>query len=371
MGLFGQEGLQAVQNSDFGLANFRYLWKLILVEGRMNHMRISKFTLIFLYKNIVFTMAQFLFGFYCNWSAQSIYDDWYITNYNLIFTAMTISYLGTFEQDIRYREYLPKEEVEQKKKLEDPIINKKGEILAEDEDLESIVPLVETKVYRSIKDIYQHFYYTSQKNIYFNLRIFAQTTIEGILHSGIIMFMMIYNFQKRGIDSEGRSSDMWTVSLSLYSNLIFITNVLTLIRAAHITFLLGFAIVLTSLVPFFLFVVYYDRWTSWNLYSTYSMRFILQCADFYLVCIVCTMGVCFIEICKFFLKFYTTPSLVEYVLKLKKLGFLGEEKYFKRGVIEIVKEKHLRKLEGYEKKTGTRAQGRRRNSKLVERVTLS
>lgn len=259
-------------------------------------MRISKFILIFLYKNIVFTIAQFLFGFFCNWSAQSIYDDWYITNYNMIFTAFTISYLGTFEQDIRYRDYISEEKVKEKKRLKNPIINPIGEILPEDEDLESVIPLVETKVYKSIKDIYQHFYYMSQKQVYFSYRIFIQLVIESLIHSSMITFLMMYQFKKRPIDSEGRQGGLWAVSLLIYSNLILVTNVLTLIRAAHITILLIMAVFLTSLAPFYLFVIWYDRLLSWNIYSTYSMRFILKTWDYYIICLICTFTVCLFEI---------------------------------------------------------------------------
>ena len=34
IGLYGREGLRAVQSSDFAIGEFRYLWRLILVHGR-------------------------------------------------------------------------------------------------------------------------------------------------------------------------------------------------------------------------------------------------------------------------------------------------------------------------------------------------
>ena len=100
----------------------------MLIEGRQNHLRVSNFIYLFLYKNIVFTSAQFILGFYCDWSAQTIYDDWYITLYNVLFTAFAISYLGAMDQDVRFREYCTKEELRTKKEFPDPIINELGEI---------------------------------------------------------------------------------------------------------------------------------------------------------------------------------------------------------------------------------------------------
>lgn len=335
----------------------------------MNHLRVSKFIFMFMYKNIAFTFIQFLFGFLCNWSAQTIFDDWYISNYNMIFTAFSVSYLGNCDQDIRYRDYVTQEQVKEKKDLKDPIFNEIGEILPQDEDLESVVPLVETRVYKTVKDIYQHFYYMTQKNIYFNMSQFYYVVAEGLIHATIISIIMVYSYSDYTVDADGRVSDFWSVSLSIYTNLLLIVNFMTIMRASHITVLLVVAIVVLSILPFFLFVVLYDHMTSYNEVSTYSMRFNMQVWEYYLVTFVCVFGVCFIELCKFFLKFYTKPSLVEYVLKLKKLGLVNEPKYFKKEVIEIVKENHL----GYSRKARfydeNKPNGRIR--KLVERVTMS
>lgn len=70
----GEEGIQAVQASDFALASFRYLWKLVLVQGRWNNQRIGKLLNFYLYKNFVFTLPNFFFGFLSLFSAIPVYD---------------------------------------------------------------------------------------------------------------------------------------------------------------------------------------------------------------------------------------------------------------------------------------------------------
>ena len=35
IGLYGNEGMRAVQSADFALGEFRYLWRLFLVHGRL------------------------------------------------------------------------------------------------------------------------------------------------------------------------------------------------------------------------------------------------------------------------------------------------------------------------------------------------
>lgn len=42
VGISGKEGRQAVNSSDFAIAQFRFLERLLLVHGRWNYRRISK-----------------------------------------------------------------------------------------------------------------------------------------------------------------------------------------------------------------------------------------------------------------------------------------------------------------------------------------
>jgi magnesium-transporting ATPase (P-type) len=97
VGLYGNEGMRAVQSGDFALGEFRFLWKLILVHGRWCYIRNAELILYFFYKNMVFTVPQFMYAYINGFSGQSIYDDFYITCYNMIFTAMPLLVKGIFD----------------------------------------------------------------------------------------------------------------------------------------------------------------------------------------------------------------------------------------------------------------------------------
>ena len=56
VGLYGNEGMRAVQSGDYALGEFQYLWRLILVHGRWAYIRNCELILYFFYKNIVFTL---------------------------------------------------------------------------------------------------------------------------------------------------------------------------------------------------------------------------------------------------------------------------------------------------------------------------
>ena len=92
----------AVLASDYALPEFRMLWRLLLVHGRWNYMRIAEMILYFFYKNMLFTIPQFVFAFFCAYSGQTIFDDIYISMYNLIFTSFPLIIRAIFEQDVNY-----------------------------------------------------------------------------------------------------------------------------------------------------------------------------------------------------------------------------------------------------------------------------
>ncbi|XP_077285746.1 ATPase phospholipid transporting 8B [Arctopsyche grandis] len=100
VGISGQEGLQAVLASDYSIAQFRFLERLLLVHGRWSYYRMCKFLSYFFYKNFAFTLCHFWFAFFCGFSAQTVFDPMFISVYNLFYTSLPVLALGVFEQDV-------------------------------------------------------------------------------------------------------------------------------------------------------------------------------------------------------------------------------------------------------------------------------
>ncbi|KAM3610173.1 uncharacterized protein V6R79_000083 [Siganus canaliculatus] len=100
VGISGQEGMQAVLSSDYSFAQFRFLQRLLLVHGRWSYLRMCKFLRYFFYKNFTFTFIHFWYGFFCGFSAQTVYDEWFITLYNLMYTALPVLGMSLFDQDV-------------------------------------------------------------------------------------------------------------------------------------------------------------------------------------------------------------------------------------------------------------------------------
>ncbi|CAA6665564.1 unnamed protein product [Spirodela intermedia] len=100
VGISGVEGMQAVMSSDFAIAQFRYLERLLLVHGHWCYRRIAAMICYFFYKNIMFGFTLFWYEAHASFSGQPAYNDWYISFYNLAFTSLPVIALGVFDQDV-------------------------------------------------------------------------------------------------------------------------------------------------------------------------------------------------------------------------------------------------------------------------------
>ncbi|KAI9470984.1 MAG: hypothetical protein EXX96DRAFT_654032 [Benjaminiella poitrasii] len=100
IGISGVEGRQAVMASDYAIAQFRFLRKLLLVHGRWSYLRTAEMIMGFFFKNIVWTFVLFWYQIFCQFNGSMMFDYALITLYNLIFTSLPIIFLGIWNQDL-------------------------------------------------------------------------------------------------------------------------------------------------------------------------------------------------------------------------------------------------------------------------------
>ena len=92
VGISGQEGMQAVNSSDFAIAQFRFLCPLLLVHGRWNYSRVAKLVLYTFYKNVVYNISMFLYAVYASGSGTMFYvSDYPTAILPLILAALIIA----------------------------------------------------------------------------------------------------------------------------------------------------------------------------------------------------------------------------------------------------------------------------------------
>lgn len=220
VGIYGEEGMQAVQASDFAIGEFRFLWDLILNQGRLNYIRQSEMIFYFFYKNMVFTLPQFYFAFYCFYSGQTVYDDWYITCYNMVFTAVPLMMKAVFDKDF--------------------IVDKKS-------------PL-----FNQQKGMLPGTYKLGRDNMVFTAKNFAYWIFIGFLHSGIVFFVPLFVFNKAILTSLGNNADFWAFSMTSFTSVILLVNIKLSITIRFWTIWHVISILALSVGLYFGFIIVYD-----------------------------------------------------------------------------------------------------------------
>ncbi|KAF6811206.1 phospholipid-transporting atpase [Colletotrichum sojae] len=102
VGIAGREGQQAARVADFSIAQFRYLSKLVLVHGRWNYHRTTRFILATFWKETFIYFPQALFQVQTGATGTSLYEPGSLT-FVSFFTAACIVVVGTWEQDLKAR----------------------------------------------------------------------------------------------------------------------------------------------------------------------------------------------------------------------------------------------------------------------------
>ena len=100
IGITGKEGLQASRISDYSIAQFRFLLKLLLVHGRWNYMRVCKYTLGTFWKEMMFYLTQALYQRWNGYTGTSLYENWSLSMFNTLFTSLCVIFLGIFTKDL-------------------------------------------------------------------------------------------------------------------------------------------------------------------------------------------------------------------------------------------------------------------------------
>uniref|UniRef100_A0A5F9DQ53 Phospholipid-transporting ATPase n=1 Tax=Oryctolagus cuniculus TaxID=9986 RepID=A0A5F9DQ53_RABIT len=196
VGISGQEGMQAMLNSDFAFSQFYYLQRLILVHGRWSYNRMCKFLSYFFYKNFAFTLVHFWYAFFNGFSAQTVYDNWFITCYNLIYTSLPVLGMSLFDQDVN--------------------------------DTWSLC--------------FPELYEPGQLNLYFNKKEFMKCLIHGIYSSLVLFFIpmgAVYNSER----SDGKEiSDYQSFSLIVQTSLIWVVTTQIALKITYWTVISHFFI---------------------------------------------------------------------------------------------------------------------------------
>ncbi|KAL2243223.1 probable phospholipid-transporting ATPase 4 isoform X3 [Sesamum indicum] len=212
VGISGCEGMQAVMASDFAIAEFQFLERLLVVHGHWCYKRIAQMICYFFYKNIAFGLTIFYFEVFAGFSGQSVYDDWYMLLFNVVLTSLPVISLGVFEQD------------------------------------------VDSEVCLQFPALYQQ----GPKNLFFDWpRIFGWMG-NGFYTALIIFFLNIIIYYDQAFRAGGQTADMTAVGTAMMTCVIWAVNCQIALTMSHFTWIQHF-LIWGSVATWYLFLLIYGE----------------------------------------------------------------------------------------------------------------
>ncbi|KDO27226.1 hypothetical protein SPRG_07475 [Saprolegnia parasitica CBS 223.65] len=100
VGICGQEGLQAANVSDYAIAQFSLLLRLLFVHGRLNYQRTTFLVRYVFYKNIILVMSEFWYNLVSGVSGQKFYNEVAVDSFNTLYTALPIVLFAIMDKDL-------------------------------------------------------------------------------------------------------------------------------------------------------------------------------------------------------------------------------------------------------------------------------
>ncbi|KAK2954436.1 ion-transporting P-type ATPase [Blattamonas nauphoetae] len=99
VGIKGVEGTSASQVADYSISKFHFLKRLLVVHGHINYYRLSTMIKYSYFKNLAFCTAFVFFLAFSFSSFQVVYNSYFISFFNLLFTSIPILVTMLLDKD--------------------------------------------------------------------------------------------------------------------------------------------------------------------------------------------------------------------------------------------------------------------------------
>lgn len=205
VGVAGEEGLQAVNSSDYAIGQFRFLKRLLLVHGHWSFYRNSKMINLFFYKQVVHTGTLFWFQIYCAWSTTQAMDYVYLLLYNAIWTVAPVVGVGLFDRNVSDR------------------------------------------VLMEVPELYTR----SRKGSYFGMGRFYWYMLDGLYQSVVLFFFFMYFYDTTTPRNDGYDINIYEPTTGMVMATVLLANLYCALDTLAWTWWIVFAV---SIGPFLIFV---------------------------------------------------------------------------------------------------------------------
>ncbi|KAG6908762.1 hypothetical protein DXG01_003374 [Tephrocybe rancida] len=261
VGISGEEGLQAVNSSDYAigqasmsllhalildltfLLQFRFLKKLILVHGHWSYARNGTMILNFFYKNAVPVGVLWWFQIYDGWSGNYSLDYIYILFWNSIWTIAPVIGIGLFDR------------------------------------------ILDSHILMAVPELY-HF---GRRGTWFGMKSFFVYLLDGVYQSLVVFFIILYAYHP----SPTARSDGYGVYLQEFSTTmavaaVMIANIYTGFSATAWNAWVFFAVFIGIVVVWLFTIIYSVLTPGYSVTNLYGSYYILFTSAYFWLCIPIT-----------------------------------------------------------------------------------
>ncbi|KAF9263183.1 phospholipid-translocating P-type ATPase [Marasmius fiardii PR-910] len=202
VGISGEEGLQAVNSSDYAIAQFRFLKRLLLVHGHWAYSRNGLMIYNFFYKNVIPTGIMWWFQIFCQWGAAFAFEYHYILFWSSIWTIAPVVGIGVADR------------------------------------------ILDDHVLMEIPELYWY----GRSKYYFSLRGFFWFMFDGLYQSAILFFFIMYTYMTTSSRTDGFDAAFFEWSTTTAVAAATVADIFTGLTAASWTWWLVFFVFIGVLV---------------------------------------------------------------------------------------------------------------------------
>lgn len=233
IGIAGLEGTQAARASDYSIGQFRFLRTLLFCHGRECYRRNTYLVSYMFYKNVLYVMPIFMFGFVSFFSGTVIYDVYMYQLYNVIFTGLPIIWFAIFDWEFD-----------------------KAQLMRQ------------PKLYR-----------IGLEDVFFNAWVFWRWFFYAVWQGTLLCFLAFYTLDT-SISTNGMLGCLINDGNFIFGTIVVVVNLKVLVSSYQYSFV-SVAAAFTGIISFFIIFSWLSLWANYDL--TGSIQHLFNSPETYLV----------------------------------------------------------------------------------------
>ncbi|KAG8758981.1 hypothetical protein FRC14_006959 [Serendipita sp. 396] len=236
VGISGEEGLQAVNSSDYAIAQFKFIKRLLLVHGHWTYARNANMIGNFFYKNLVIVAVLFWFQIYCAWSTTYVVDYTYLLFWNVFWSLAPVIAIGIFDRNV-------------------------------DDD-----------VLMSIPELYRY----GREGTHFGLIMFSWYMLDAIFQGALVFFVITFSYSLTTSRADGYGIAMYEYSATMVLATVMIVNLFNGLNTAAWTWWVFFAVSFGIVLVWAFTAIYSTIRPGWFVTSSYgNYHLLFRSVDFW------------------------------------------------------------------------------------------